>query len=458
MIKIHTFEEISEGMKEISSPEEKISAAISFMKEAISSEGKPRFRDFWRMKKSCFELFPLETNPIKRNFFWKEYSELLKEAHRLQEIFKEEIEFHADQIKLAITGLESEILDSEKVKSISLPNFEKALDLKELEQKARFLESLKGKIIALREEVLGLEIRIHLKNELLELLKKIGDHVFPEYKKTVHDLTKAFQEKVDQFFVRFSKEKQKSELKRDIRLFQALLKEIHISHEAYKKFREKFSDAWKFIEEDEKEHFTQRAEILKEDLERKEVLLKELKEVAEDSSFYDKMRELSKKAKAEIQLRENFVAIQKEINLLEDAYGEKQLALEKKRKEIEEEKRAVASGKANELIEELKTYSQKSAKPSLEKMEEVYAESLKVSEKSLDKSQFLFLSHYKLALFEAMLTKRKASLEEWKVFNKEVKTFLDRLRKDLKSCGLDIEFAALLSNLIDENKERLANL
>jgi hypothetical protein len=64
MIKIHTFEEISEGMKEISSPEEKITLAISFMKDAISSEGKPRFRDFWRMKKSCFELFSLETNPI----------------------------------------------------------------------------------------------------------------------------------------------------------------------------------------------------------------------------------------------------------------------------------------------------------------------------------------------------------------------------------------------------------
>jgi hypothetical protein len=458
MIKTHTFEEVSQDLKDISSPEEKIILAISFMKDAISSEGKPRFRDFWRMKKNCFELFSLETNPIKRNFFWKEYSELLKEAHRLQEIFKEEIEFHAEQIKLAIAGLESEIQDSEKVKSIQLPQFDRVHDLKELEQRARFFESLKGKVIALREEVLGLEIRIHLKNELLDLLKKIGDQVFPDYKKTVHDLTKTFQEKVDLFFHKFSKTQEKGELKRDIRLFQSLLKEIHISHEAYKKFREKFSDAWKSIEEHERESFEERAQIREEDDAKRDLFLKELKEIPEDSSLYDKMRDLSKKVKTEIRLKENYLLIQKEINLVEEAYAAKHLAEQEKRKVIEQGKRAEIEEKANEMIEELKAISRKQSKIELEKMQEVYADALKISEKSLNKSQLIFISHYKLALREAILKKQGASSVEWKALGVDTKNLLDKLRKELHNCGLDIEFAAVLTGLIEENKERMANL
>jgi hypothetical protein len=245
MIKISTYEEVAFEIGNLASSEEKLMHAIEFMRGAISSEGNPRFRDFWRMKKVCFELFASEANPIKRASFWKEYAELLKEAHRLQEIFKEEIEFHTEQIKLAITGLENEVLNSDKASAIQIPQFDQVMDLKKLEQKARFFEGLKEKVIRLREEVLGLEIRIHQKNELLEMLKKVGDAVFPEYKKTIGELTALFVSKADELIEshRFGK--------KEIRQYQALLKEIHISHEAYRNLREKFSHAWKLTEEPE---------------------------------------------------------------------------------------------------------------------------------------------------------------------------------------------------------------
>ncbi len=249
MTKTFTYEEKIEEINLFQTPEEKITSAIAFMREAISCEGKPRFRDFWRMKKNCFDFLSLETNPIKKTFFWKEYSELLKEAHKLQEIFKEEIEFHEEQIKLAISGLESEVQNPEKASAILLFGFERFPELKKMEQNARFFESLKEKVVALREDVLVLEIRVHQKNDLLMILKKIGDKVFPEYKKIVQGLTLAFEEEVAQFFEKLSTSTQKSYLKRDIRQYQAILKEIHISHEAYRRFREKFSGAWKNIEE-----------------------------------------------------------------------------------------------------------------------------------------------------------------------------------------------------------------
>lgn len=249
MTKTFTYEEKTEEINLFQTPEEKIVIAIAFMRETISCEGKPRFRDFWRMKKKCFEYLSLETNPIKKTFFWKEYSELLKEAHKLQEMFKEEIEFHEEQIKLAISGLEFEIHNTERAEVIQLSGFERFPVLKKMEQRARFFENLKEKVIALREEVLVLEIRVHQKNNLLEVLKKIGDKVFPEYKKIVQNLTASFEEEVAQFFIKLQNATDKSFLKRDIRGFQAILKEIHISHESYKRFREKFSGAWKGIEE-----------------------------------------------------------------------------------------------------------------------------------------------------------------------------------------------------------------
>lgn len=388
MIKTETFEEVIAKISGMESPEERIRASIDFMREAISSEGKPRFRDFWRMKKSCFDLFASETNPIKRTFFWKEYSELLGEAHRLQEMFKEETLFQAEQIKLAMSALANEIENLDKAKAISLPLFDRFFELKELEQRARFFESLKEKVILLRQEVLALEIRVHQKNELLEELKGMGDRVFPEYKQVVQELTLAFEERANRFFEKFSKVGDKSDFKRDLRRFQAVLKEIHIGRDSYRKFRERFSDAWKELESSEEENASERAEVLKQ-------------------------------------------------------------------QEEEEKKKAVITDQINETMEELKKLSSKKARSSLEKLKEVYHQVDAFEEKKIGKRQALLFSHYKLSVRERILEKMDVREEERRLFVQDTKLFLERLRKELISCGLDIEFAATLSSLIEENKQRL---
>lgn len=456
MIKITTFEEVVKDIEGLKSPEERIALSISFMKESISCEGKPRFRDFWRMKKSCFELFASETNPIKKTFFWKEYSELLKEAHRLQEIFKEEIEFHSEQIILAISGLEAEVKSPEKAKAISIPQFDRFPELKDLEQRARFFESLKEKVIALREEILGLEIRVHQKNELLNVLKKIGDLVFPEYKKIVSELTKAFGERATQFFEMLPIATEKSGFKRDIRQYQALLKEIHISHESYRQFREKFSDSWKSIEEWEKVESVEKLEQRAEDGARLALLLQELATISEEGSYNDKMRDLSKRAKLEISSKENFIQFQKELSRVQDAHAAKYLIEQEKKKEIEKEKRALVEGKVNETLGELNKLVQKKSRASLETLEESYKESLGILGKTVDKRQGITLTHQLLCLKEVILNKREASQDEFNLLKKDTKVFLDKLRKELISCGLDFEFAGILSQLIEENKQRLS--
>ncbi len=458
MIKTTTFEEIVQEIAGTKTPEERIVLSIAFMKESISCEGKPKFRDFWRMKKTCFELFAQETNPIKKSFFWKEYSDLLKEAHRLQEIFKEEIEFHAEQIKLAITGLDSEVNNPQKSKAIALPQFDRFSELKELEQRARFFESLKEKVIALREEILLLEIRVHQKNELLDILKKIGDQVFPEYKKIISELTKAFGQKATQFFEMLPNALDKSLFKRDIRQYQALLKEIHISHESYRQFREKFSTAWKSIEDWEKEENVERTELREQDNARLAQFLTELASIPEDGSLYDKVRDLSKRSKTEIAFKENFIQFQKESGKVQDAYASKHLIEQEKKKEIEREKKALVEGKVNEILDELTKLVQKKSKASLEIMEESYSNSMHILGKTLDKRQAITLTHQLLALREIILKKREANQDEFALLNKDTKSFNDKLRKELITCGLDFDYSETLSQLIEENKKRLLSV
>lgn len=455
MIKIETFEEVVQEMDKLENSSEKIALAVAFMRGSIASEGKPRFRDFWRMKKVCFELFPSETNPIKRTFLWKEYSELLKEAHGLQEIFKEEIDFQEAQIRLAIQGLEIELADTERAKAIGLPLFERFLDLKLLEQKACFFENLKEKVIALREEILALEIRIHQKNALLEILKHVGDRIFPEYKKIVQDLTKAFEERALEFFAEFSKAHEKGVFKKEIRQYQALLKEIHVSHESYRRFRERFSETWKEIEDFEKESAEEKNQIRKEDEERKEGFLVELQAVTEDVNFYDKVREISKRAKEEIRFREHYLVFQKEMHRMEEAYATKHLEQQQKLADKEKEKKALVEEEVNRAVEEIQALLKKK-KVSLQTLEEMYEEKLGLLSKTVDKRQKMALTHQILCLREAILLQGEGVDAGWQKLIQERRAFLDMLRKELNSCGLDVELAGQIAFMIEENKKRLS--
>jgi hypothetical protein len=455
MMNTITFEEAVNTLGELKNPEEKIQSAINFMKSSISSEGKPRFRDFWRMKKTCFELMPLETNPIKKNFFWKEYSDLLKEAHRLQEIFKEEVDFHKDQIQLAIAGIESEIHQVEKMQALQLPEFDRFPKLKDLEKKARYFEGLKEKVIALREDILGLEIRIHQKNELLDTLKKIGDQIFPEYKKTIQELTKAFEDLANRFFEKLEASDDKGYLKRDVRQYQAILKVIHISHDGYKKFRESFSNAWKQIEDWESESNNERLELKALDEELVQAVLGQLKILEENGRDLESLRELSRDVKVNIRLKENFVLLNKEIKRIEDIFLSKLKIENEKKALVEAEKRIKFESETEELVSDLKKQTEKKSRLSVEKLEDLLDVANKNLEIQADKANFLLVSHYALSLKIQIAKKNEADESKLGLLAKEAKVFHEKLRKELTGCGLDIDLATVISDLIEDSKKRL---
>ena len=100
------FDECREKINQTTSIDQRLTLAIEFMKEALSAGHKARFRDFWRMKKICLDLFKAELHRAKRTIYWTEYTTLLSQAHALQRIIEEQTGFQRQQISLAIDSLE----------------------------------------------------------------------------------------------------------------------------------------------------------------------------------------------------------------------------------------------------------------------------------------------------------------------------------------------------------------
>ena len=113
------FEEMVKEIEKAKGVDEKVALSLKFMKGALSDGKRAQFKDFWRLKKICLDLFKQDMHPTKRALLWNDYTKLLGEAHGLQKILEEQTNFHIDQLELAIEGLEKEIEESDKwLKSI----------------------------------------------------------------------------------------------------------------------------------------------------------------------------------------------------------------------------------------------------------------------------------------------------------------------------------------------------
>ncbi|HXF28732.1 MAG TPA: hypothetical protein VN457_02695, partial [Chlamydiales bacterium] len=103
------YKKLVSQLDEIKKVEEKLSCVMTFLESTISQSGSPHFKDFWEAKKLSQELFKQHMNPSVRLELWAKYSELLREARRLKEIFDEETAFAVEQIEMAIKVVEDEV-------------------------------------------------------------------------------------------------------------------------------------------------------------------------------------------------------------------------------------------------------------------------------------------------------------------------------------------------------------
>src|SRR5579864_6355183 len=67
------FQEFSEKLFALPTPEEKVAHGLQFMRSSISQEGSPHFREFWEARRLVLPCFRENLNPAIRSKLWGEY-------------------------------------------------------------------------------------------------------------------------------------------------------------------------------------------------------------------------------------------------------------------------------------------------------------------------------------------------------------------------------------------------
>ena len=477
------FVALKEAIDQVKEIEEKISQAISFMKEALSEPGGPRLKDFWDAKHLCSPLFKEQMNPIKRNHLWSEYAELNQEARRLKEIIDEQTAFSIEQIELAIEALEADFgkYDQlvEEQPHLEFPkNTHKLVQKQEVYQgpqrELHFLKTLVSRLDALRKEAIGTDMRISVKNKLLKRLSKLGDQVFPRRKELIKEISEQFIKDVEHFVTnRFSqKESEKPVppfvLRDEIKSFQALAKLLTLNTQAFTKTRKMLSECWdqiKEVEKDRKKEYEERSKEFEKNKEEFAPKIEELRAFCENPENLVKEKIVEKISAVQSEMRSIALGREDVKTMRAEIQKIRTEALDKIQEKVEAQEK-----KDRELIESLKAELTKhleneatSTVETLVEAEERMLESfgrlkLAASEKQVFERNFSDLRSFildKKGEKAETLDELENLLEEREELLNQVKQQVEDYRKEMGGSSLDFEKAMTYRELYDSAKIHL---
>lgn len=481
-----------------SSAETKIRLSIEFMQTALSSSGTPRFKDFWEGRKMCLPLFKENISPKVRSQLWSSYIELSTEAKRLKEILDEQSAFAIEQIELAIQALERDLQNYELLLSQAqeayFPYETSALKGKEelyngMQRELLLLGDLASKVNAMRKEVVKTEMRIRIKNKLLERLSLCGDQIFPRRKELIKKVSLQFMSDVEEFVAsHFQNEEFQGvpfyALREEIKQLQSVAKLLTLNTHAFTQTRLKLSDCWdkiKHCEKERKKETQQKRQTFKQNF---DLVMEKIKPFSEACGAGLSLEE-SNKQSAEILAfmrtvelgREEVLDLKEEIQRAKRAPLEKakEAELERQRKDQEAEtlRREKINGLKEELnvllsnIETLEVEVLCAKKEGIQKQfEEI---SLAKAERQIvdrlfkqlkdgidDKKEkaLLMLSEDDLKALDQL----KVVLQERKQRRQEIKGQLENYRKLLGGSGFDFEKAMLYREMIEAEKATLEKI
>jgi len=475
--------------------EEQVRQVVSQMEAALTKNGHPDLKAFWKARKECLTLFQKNIIPGVKALYWEKYRELTNEAKKLKGIFEEKSAFAAEQIEKAIEATEAEIANLENVvaksKSIEFANHLIALQAQlpfyqEKQKTLTVLQAHATRINALRKELIRTEMRIRKKNAFFQRLSTLGDLVFPKRKKMIQEISKQFVDDVKEFvslhFKKMTKQANFRSMREEIKGLQAAAKFLTLNTEAFTQARLVLSECWDEIKSLEKEKKRETAlereaqkEItnnIREKIEcyQKEVATQKLS-VAQAQQQY---RELQQLLRSKNGLKEETKLLQ---NLLNQAYKpikNKLVEEEKARRKAEFEKEAARQTQIKEIEEKIVALHDKIERQSVSQshedmqflLKEIELLNLNELEKNSlfrllspindalrdkKKDQLLALSNEdpeKILLLENLLQnsrEQKAEIEKQK----------EKIRSACSGSGLDFEQSMYFNEQLAVEKKRL---
>lgn len=484
--------EAIEKLKNLPTPEEKISFGLQFMRESISQEGAPRFRDFWEARTALLPYFKQNVNPAIRSQLWSEYVELTIEARRLKDIFEEQSAFAAEQIDLAIQALEQDLGNFEEIAtqtpSISFPSdvrsiSQKAETYNHLQRELNLLNTLASRLNGLRQEIIKTEMRIRNKTKFFKRLTELGDHIFPKRKQLIEQVSAEFTRDIDQFVQRhFPGDSPVGApnyaLRDDIKALQAWAKLLTLDMNTFTKVRTSLSECWDKIKSAEKVHkqaFLQKKQVWLDNRALLEARITEVREkaITDHDELNKAVTEIEKEVGNYELGREDFAHIKNQLNDLRapilEAEKQRQLELE----QIEQERFRVKKQRSDDLKERIAQLLKSNEQPYEElvkSVEEIRKEIGEIVQGKFEEQQFdrllrpvrdLLLERKEQMLLSLSDDERNTlqqlheALKERKRDRAEIKDQLESYRKSLAGSNLDFEKAITLQEHIETEKERL---
>jgi len=483
-----------EKMNAFPTPEEKVAYGLHFMRETISQEGSPRFREFWESRRLVLPFFKENVNPAIRSKLWGEYVELTVEARKLKEILEEQSTFAMEQIDLAVQSIESDLNQFEKllatVSEIEFPTVEvidqsRVESYNTLQRELGLLNTLASRLNALRKEVVKTDMRIRFKTKFFKRLSELGDKIFPKRKTLIEQVSAEFDKDIEKFIAAYFKGAEVSgapyyALREEIKALQEMAKRLTLSSATFNRTRLSLSECWDKIKTVEKENrrvaFEKRqaSAAVCQYLQSK---VEELKGRATEMSLADldhEIEELSGEMRAVYLDREDVRSLQGDLNSLRAPHITAQEKKAREVQEAEQEKLRLRRERAITLKEKLaqavKDVEQMEIEALQVQVEELLKELSEVEVTKMEKQQLErqfrklkdFLSEKKesslINLSEgdrAIFENLKLVLQQKKARRAEIKEHIENYRKTLGSSNLDFEKAMHYRDLLEQERELL---
>lgn len=492
--------------------EGKIRLSIDFMRAALSHSGTPRFKDFWEGRRICLPLFKENIAPKVRSQLWSSYIELSTEAKRLKEILDEQSAFAIEQIELAIQALERDLehydllLSQSAEVALSLSSFSLE-DKREFyyhnQRELQLLNTLAARVNGLRKEVVKTEMRIRIKNKLLERLSLCGDRIFPKRKELIKTVSQEFISDVDKFIAAYFQDDSFNDvplyaLREEIKQLQSIAKLLTLNTHAFTETRLKLSNCWDKVKEREKERKKEnqvKRQVFKQNF---DLVMEKIKPFGESCLAGMGVEECNRQAAEILDFMRTIELGRDEVRILKDEIHkakrgpldharDMERERQKKEQEIEVVRRAAINALKDELNQLLSqtiesevdvlvakrdALNQQFEQLSVAKAEKQIIDRLfKQLKDQIDEKRekaLLMLSEDDLKALEQL----KEVLEERKVRRQEIKAQLENYRKQLGGSGFDFEKAMLhreqiesekaalekINSSIDEIEEKIANI
>ncbi|MDR2539999.1 MAG: hypothetical protein LBC45_05370 [Chlamydiales bacterium] len=478
--------------------EKKIRLSLEFMRHTLSQGNSLRFKDFWEVRKLCLSLFKEDLPVSIRADLWNSYIELASEAKRLKEIVDQQSAFAVEQIELAIQALEKDVADMNVVLELiaDVVISKECLSLQKnrefyatTQRELQLLNALAVKINSLRKELLKTEVRVRVRNKLLERLSLCGNQIFPRRKELIKQVSEQFSQDIEYFVCSQFREGDLKQfpgyvLKEEIKHLQQLAKVLTLNTYVFTETRVKLSACWDEIKNYEKER--------KKEIQEKKLLFRQgfdlvvekIQAFAASVHEGSSLQECDRQIAGILAFMKTVLLGREEVQILkEQLYSVKKPVLEKTREAEKihmqklQEKEKEKKDRLEKLSYDLKILIQQASELSLEQLtmqnrvlEEIFQQNQwKQSEKQMLERLFkrvkdLINDNKEKTLMllseddQKVLEQLHIVLSEKKNRRKELKEQLEQYRKLLGGSGLDLGKAIMYRELEEADKSVLEEI